>query len=90
MVGKTAQFYRDNPNSRKKKGLYDKKNNARKHSKLYRARLNKANRDNSKSKKGDGLDMSHTKSGIRLKLQSKNRGSSNDQPGDKRARGKKY
>lgn len=88
-MASSAEFYRKNPESRRKKGLYDKKNNAKKHSKLYRARLNKINRDNPKSVKGDGLDASHTKSGIRLKSQSKNRGSSKDQPGDKRARGEK-
>ena len=37
-----------------------------------------------------GKDVSHTKNGVTLKSPSKNRGSKNDAPGDKRARGRKY
>lgn len=39
-------------------------------------------------KKGDKNDMSHTKNGVVKKPQSVNRGSSSDQAGDRRSRGK--
>jgi hypothetical protein len=39
-------------------------------------------------KKGDGMDMSHTKNGVVKKPRSVNRGSSSDQAGDRRSRGK--
>ena len=39
-------------------------------------------------KKGDGMDMSHTKNGVVKKPRSVNRGSKKDTPGDVRARGK--
>lgn len=86
-LSRSAKYYRSNPKARNKKKRYDTRRNARKHSKLYRARLNKANRENPNSKKGDGLDMSHTKRGLRLRPQSRNRGDRNDSRGDKRARG---
>lgn len=38
-------------------------------------------------KKGDGMDMSHTKNGVVKKPRSVNRGSKKDAPGDVRARG---
>jgi len=39
-------------------------------------------------KKGDKNDMSHTKNGVVKKPRSVNRGSSSDQSGDRRSRGK--
>lgn len=59
--------------------------------KKKRAGRNKARRKaikNGTVKKGDGMDMSHTKNGIVKKPKSVNRGSSKDMPGDVRARGK--
>jgi len=59
--------------------------------KKKRAARNKARRKaikNGTVKKGDGLDMSHTKNGVVKKPRSVNRGSSSDQPGDRRSRGK--
>ena len=42
--------------------------------KNYRVSLNKANRNNPRSKKGDGKDMSHTQTGsLVLELQRRNR-----------------
>jgi len=38
-------------------------------------------------KKGDSIDMSHTKNGVVKKHKSKNRGSKSDMPGDIKARG---
>lgn len=87
MLSRSAKYYRSNPEAREKKKAYDTKRNSRKNSKLYRARLNKANRENPNSKKGDGMDMSHTKRGLILKKQSRNRGSKCDSAGDKRSRG---
>ena len=57
-----------------------------------RVKLNKINRDKGTYGNGDGKDNSHVKNGdgtvvIVLKSASDNRGSKNDMPGDKRARG---
>ena len=63
-------------------------------SKEQRKKRSNRNKERSKAikkgivKKGDGMDMSHTKNGVVEKPQSVNRGSSKDMPGDKRARGK--
>lgn len=60
---------------RKKKLEYDKKYHASEKRKKYRAELNKANRENGTYGNGDGLDMSHTKSGKMVKEKmGKNRG----------------
>lgn len=58
--------------------------------KKKRAARNKARRNaikNGTVKKGDGMDMSHTKNGVVKKPRSVNRGSKKDAPGDVRARG---
>jgi hypothetical protein len=47
----------------KNKREYDKKYHATEERKKYRARLNKANRSAGTYGNGDGIDMSHTKSG---------------------------
>ena len=71
---KTAKFYAKNPKSRPKKKAYDKKYHSTTERKKYRASLNKANKNNPRSKKGDGKDMSHTQSGsLVLELQRRNR-----------------
>jgi len=59
--------------------------------KKKRAARNKARRKAMKNgavKKGDGMDMSHTKNGVVKKPRSVNRGSKKDMPGDRKARGK--
>jgi hypothetical protein len=86
---KTAKYYKENPEARKKKAAYDKKYNAKPDQKKKRAELNKINRDRGTYGNGDKKDASHTKSGVVMKPQSANRGSKSDQPGDRRARGKK-
>ena len=86
---KSAKYYAANPDKRAAKQSYDSKFQKSKSQVKKRTALNKANRDDPNSKKGDGKDMSHTKSGLKLKPQSKNRGSKSDAPGDKRARGGK-
>lgn len=87
MASKSAIYYQNNPEAREKKKAYDTKFHKTKAARVYRAALNKANRDNPNSVKGDGKDISHTKKGLRLKPQSVNRGSKSDSAGDKRARG---
>ena len=60
---------------KKKKLAYDRKYQATEKRKNYRAELNKANRDAGTYGNGDGLDMSHTKSGKLVKEKPKtNRG----------------
>ena len=92
MKGKTQTFYDKNPKSRAKKLAYDKANNAKPANVKKRVELNKINRKaqaNGTAKVGDSKDASHTRSGVVMKPQSKNRGSKSDSAGDKRARGKK-
>jgi len=60
---------------KKKKLAYDKKYQATEKRKNYRVELNKANREAGTYGNGDGLDMSHTKSGRLVKEKAKtNRG----------------
>jgi hypothetical protein len=69
----SAKYFQNNPEARKKKNEYNKKYHSTPERIKYRVRLNKANRD-AGSKKGDGKDMSHTKSGSIVKeSQSANR-----------------
>jgi len=89
-VCKSAKYYRDNPTARKKKAATDKKVNARSEQKSKRRELGRKNY--AADKKGvnrSGKDLSHTSNGTIYKDSSKNRGSSKDTQGDKRARGKK-
>ena len=71
---KTAKFYAKNPKARAKKKKYDSEYHKSGSRKKYRAKLNRANKNNPKSKKGDGMDMSHTQTGsLVLELQRRNR-----------------
>ena len=71
---KTAKFYASSSKARAKKKKYDTDYHKSKSRKKYRASLNKANKDNPRSKKGDGKDMSHTQTGsLVLELQRRNR-----------------
>jgi hypothetical protein len=89
-LSRSAQFYKDNPDARKKKAAYDKKHNAKPEQKKKRAGLNKYNREKGTYGNGDGKDAAHKGNKIvGFKDQSKNRGSKSDSAGDKRARGKK-
>lgn len=58
-LSRTAKFYRDNPEARKKRLAYQKEYNKKEENVEYRAKLNKFNRKN--GKKGDGLDACHKK-----------------------------
>jgi hypothetical protein len=85
----SAQYYAENPESRKKKNAAQKKLNATPEQRKRRAELVKLNRDKGTYGNGDGKDVSH-KPGGRTVLEdaSKNRGAKT-MPGDRRARGGK-
>jgi uncharacterized phage-associated protein len=89
-LGRTARYYRDNPEARKKKNEYQKKYNKSKKERARRADLVKLNREMGTYGNGDGKDVSHRdgKKPI-LKSAKKNRGSKTDTAGDRRTRGKK-
>jgi hypothetical protein len=86
---KTSEYYAENPEAKRKKGKYDKKFNKKPEQRKKRADLNKENRKRGDYGNGDGMDLSHTKSGLVKKKASVNRASKSDTAGDKRARGKK-
>lgn len=91
-MGRSTEYYRNNPKAREKKKAYDTAFGSTDKQKTKRAELNKANRKaqkNGTAKVGDGKDFSHTKKGLVQKPQSQNRGSKSDTKGDKSARGKK-
>tara|TARA_R110002167_G_scaffold331706_1_gene538379 strand:+ start:21292 stop:21600 length:309 start_codon:yes stop_codon:yes gene_type:complete len=91
-LSRSAKYYRDNPEARKKKAATDKKINKRPAQKAKRRKLGTANyahdKKHGKSSR-EGKDLSHTKSGLKYKDSSNNRGSKSDTSGDKKARGKK-
>lgn len=84
----SAQYYKENPESYRKKLAKQKEINKRPEEIAKRSELVKARRDRGIYGKG-GKDVAHTNSGLRLKDPSANRGSKSDQPGDRRARGGK-
>ena len=88
-LGRTAKYYRDNPEARKKRLAYQKRYNARKAQIARRVRNNRENRELGTYGNGDKKDVSHKGRRIVLEAQSKNRASKTNTPGDKRARGKK-
>lgn len=88
-LSKSAKYYRDHPLARAVKNKYQSIFNRKPDQVKKRVELNKVNRDRGTYGNGDGKDASHTKSGIKMKSASANRGSKSDQPGDRRARGKK-
>ena len=65
MVGrsKTARYYAENAEARKKRLEYQKEYNKTKKEKDKRVELNKANRKAGTYGNGDNMDMSHTKGG---------------------------
>lgn len=89
---KTSKYYASNPEARKKRLEYQATFNKKPDQVKKRVELNALNRKNHSSGKstvGDKKDVAHTRNGVRLKSESKNRGSSSDMPGDKIARGKR-
>tara|TARA_R110002096_G_scaffold268998_4_gene462803 strand:+ start:5188 stop:5463 length:276 start_codon:yes stop_codon:yes gene_type:complete len=89
MAGKTMKYYKSakGKKSYKKKLKKDVERSTSKKGLKKRAELKRLRRILNAPK---GKDVSHTKNGVTLKSPSKNRGSKNDTPGDKRARGRKY
>jgi hypothetical protein len=89
---KTSKYYASNPKAKAVKAAYQADFNKKPDQVKKRVELNAINRKShaaGKSSVGDGKDVSHTKSGTRLKTASSNRGSRSDMPGDRRARGGK-
>lgn len=84
----SAEYYRDNKDSYKKKLAAQKEINKRPEERKRRSELVQERRDRGIYGKG-GKDVAHTKNGTRLKDPSTNRGSKTDMPGDRRARGGK-
>ena len=73
-ASKSAKYYQENPEARKKKLAYDKKYGSTDSRKEYRAELQKINRDKGTHGNGDGKDASHqSKTKTRMQSQSKNR-----------------
>ena len=89
-LGRTARYYRDNPEARKKRLEYQKKYNKKKSSVKKRVELNNENRKRGTYGNGDGMDVSHMKNGKTiLEKASKNRGNKTRTAGDRKSRGKK-
>ena len=87
-LGRTAKYYRDNPEARKKRLEYQKKYNKKKSEVSKRVALNKENRKRGTYGNGDGLDVSHMGNGkTKLEKASKNRGNKTRTAGDRRSRG---
>jgi uncharacterized phage-associated protein len=87
-LSRSAKYYRDNPEARKKKNEYQKRFNKSKKQKKRRSLLNKLNRKFGTYGNGDKLDVSHQRNGsVRLEKQSKNRGNKKNSPGDRKSRG---
>ena len=87
-LGRTARYYRDNPEARKKRLEYQKRYNARKEQIKRRVVNNRENREEGTYGNHDNKDVSHKGGKIVLEAQSKNRASATNTPGDRRARGK--
>jgi hypothetical protein len=58
-VSKSTKFYRDNAESRAKKGKYDKKYHSTPARRRYRSFLNRKNREAGTYGNGDGKDWDH-------------------------------
>ena len=90
MAGKSrsAKYYQENPEARKKKNEYQKEFNKKPSQRKKRSELVQERRKRGIYGEG-GKDVAHTKNGFRLKSPSANRGSKTDMAGDRRARGGK-
>ena len=90
MLSKSAIYYQNHPAARERKKKYDKRFESSPAQKAKRRELARHNAEHDKkygSASRRGMDASHTKSGIRYKPSSVNRGSKTDMAGDRRARG---
>jgi len=87
-LGRTAQYYRENPDARKRHRAYQAEHEKSAASIKKREELNKYNRQHGVYGNHDGLDAAHHNGKITgYKKASANRGDKNDSPGDVRARG---
>lgn len=73
MLSRTAKYYRENPEARKKHRKTSAKAQKKKEAVRKRVECNLFNRKNKKSKKGDKLDCSHKSNGLVLESQKSNR-----------------
>jgi hypothetical protein len=71
---RTAKYYQENPEARKKKKEYDTEYHSTDSRREYRSELNKINREKGTYGNGDGKDVAHkSKTKTRMQSQSKNR-----------------
>jgi hypothetical protein len=89
MPGRTARYYKENPEARKRHVEYQKEYNKSDAQVTKRVELNRENRKRGTYGDKNGMDLAHTKRGYVMKRASENRGDNDDMPGDRRARGKK-
>lgn len=90
MTSKSAKYYQTHPEARERKKSYDSKFEKSPSQMAKRRELARHNAEHDKkygAASRKGMDASHTKSGIRYKPSSVNRGSKTDMAGDRRARG---
>ena len=90
MVSKSAKYYQTHPAARARKEAYDTRfesSPAQKAKRRELARHNAAHDKKYGEASRNGMDASHTKSCIRYKPSSVNRGSKTDMAGDRMSRG---
>lgn len=90
MLSNSAEYYRTHQAARERKKRYDTRFESSPSQKAKRRELARHNAEHDKkygAASRKGMDASHTKSGIRYKPSSVNRGSKTDMAGDRRARG---
>lgn len=90
MTSSSAEYYRTHPKARERKKRYDTRFESSPSQKAKRRELARQNAAHDKkygAASRKGMDASHTRSGIRYKPSSVNRGSKTDMAGDRRARG---
>ena len=74
MASKSARYYRDNPEARKKKNKYNTQYHSTPKRRKYRSELNQENRRRGTYGNGDNKDVSHKRGGgTTLEKQSSNR-----------------
>lgn len=72
---RTARFYQNNPEARKKRDEYNKEYHSTPARKKYRALLQAINREKGTHGNGDGMDEAHiSKTKTKKQAQAKNRG----------------
>lgn len=74
MLSRSAKYYRDNPEARKKHRKTSAKAQKKKEAVRKRVECNKFNKKSKRSKKGDKLDCSHKNGKLVLESQKSNRG----------------